>query len=118
MTVHKTIAVCLLTAICVSARATPGVQQDPDAVERIRQQVEGFQQKDRLKVKLHDGSEATGCLARTEPDGFVIGGLHSWSQRIPYGNVAEIRKDKRGPLNKCSALSSASERLRVRCLAL
>ena len=97
---HRTIALCLIATIGASARANPSGQQDPAVVEAIRRQVQGFQQNDRLKVKLHNGSKETGCLLRTEQDGFSIGwGPHA-GPKILYGDVADVKKDKRGPLQK------------------
>jgi hypothetical protein len=96
---HRTIALCLIATFGSSALASPSSQQDPAVVEAVRRQVQGFQQYDRLKVKLHDGSKKTGCLTKTEQDGFFIGwGPDSAATRILYGDVADVKKDKRGPL--------------------
>jgi hypothetical protein len=78
--------------------------------DKIRQQVETFQTRDRLKVKLRDGSEKVGCMGQIEPDGFLVVRGVDRGEKILYGDVLDVRKDKRGTLSKVlrSAVSIAA----------
>jgi hypothetical protein len=87
------IAACLLAAICDAASATTG-QKDPGVAEAIRQQVEGFSEKDLLRVKLHDNSERLGCLRTIELDGLVIGTPKGDVQTLLYGDIAAVAKEQ------------------------
>jgi hypothetical protein len=88
------IAACLLAAICDPASARPGFQQDPGAVEAIRQDVAGFLEKDLLRLRLHDGSERVGCLKGVESDGLLIGIPKGAVLKLLYSDIAAVAREQ------------------------
>jgi hypothetical protein len=87
-------AACLLAAVCNPASANPRSQKDPGAAEAIRLEVEGFREKDLLRVRLHDGSERLGCLKGIESDGLRIGPPKGDRQKLLYRDVAAVTREQ------------------------
>jgi hypothetical protein len=87
------IAVCLLTTIR-EPLSVLGSQSDSGAAEAIRQKVEGFRERDLLKVRLHDNSERLGCLKAIESDGLLIGLPDGGGQKLLYGDIATVTREQ------------------------
>jgi hypothetical protein len=82
--------VCLLGPACGGALASP--QQIPNADEKIRRQLEKFQEKELLRVTFHDKSWKLGCLRGIEPDGFRLALSAGTGEKIFFSDVAAVKR--------------------------
>jgi hypothetical protein len=85
------LVVCLLGPVCGRALAGPS-QQNPDVHQKIRRQLEKFQEKELLRVTFHDKSWKLGCLRGIESDGFRLSLSAGTGEKIFFGDVAAVKR--------------------------
>src|SRR5688572_17320787 len=81
--------VCLLGPVSGAAFAR---LQNPDAREKIRKQVEKFQDKELMRVTFHDKSWKLGCLRGIEADGFLMALSADGGEKVFFGDVASVKR--------------------------